>query len=177
MDFALMAPALLAVPMAIAHLPTTAAALVAATVWVTVAEAGKVMLMVVGAGGVAEPAALWPLRNTPLTRIVEPAVELTMPVALAKARRAPEPAEGAPEGAPPVRRGNEPAPPPGTPPPKAPEALQAPLTFAMIRTEVAVNPDVEPVAGAPVTVTQSPAATWPVVVWVNLVLAVYTTVF
>lgn len=175
MDFALMAPTLLAVPMAIAHLPTTAAALVAGTVAVTVAEAGRVTVMVVGAGGVVEPAALWPLRRTPFTRIVEPAVELTVPVALAKARRAPEPAEGPPDGAPPERRGNDP--PPGAPPPNPPEAVQVPLTFATMRTEVAVSPEVDPATGAPVTLTQSPAATCPEVTWVNLVLAVYTTVF
>src|ERR1019366_7586416 len=145
MDFALMAPTLLAVPMAIAHFPTTAAALVAATVWVMMAEAGRVTVMVVGAAGVVEPAALWPLRSTPLTKIVEPAVELTVPVALAKARRAPEPAEGAPDGPPPVRRGNDPPPPPA-PPPNAPDAAQGPLTFATMRTEVAVSPEVEPVA-------------------------------
>ena len=98
MDCAVMAPTLLAGPMALAHWPTTAAALVAGTVWVTAAEALMVTVMVLGLAGVVEPVALWPLRRTPLTRIVEPVTELTVPVALAKARRAPELAVGAPEG-------------------------------------------------------------------------------
>src|SRR5664280_3840035 len=115
MDFAVMAPTLLAEPMAVAHWPTTAAALVAETVWVTVAEAPRVTVMVLGlAGAVVEPAAPRPLRSTPVTRIVEPDTELTVPVALANARRAPEPPEGAPVGAPEGRRAK---PPPPNPPP------------------------------------------------------------
>jgi len=98
MDCAAMAPTLLAGPMALAHWPTAAAALVAGTVWVTAAEALMVTVMVLGLAGVVEPVALWPLRRTPLTRIVEPVTELTVPVALANARRAPELAVGAPEG-------------------------------------------------------------------------------
>jgi hypothetical protein len=169
MDFALTTPTLLAVPMAIAHLPTTAAALVAATVWVRVAEAGKVIVMVLGLAGAVEPGAPAPLRSRPLTTTVEPATELTVPVARANARRAPDPPEGAPEGRP-----------AGPPPPKPPPALgagQAALTFATMRTEVAVMALAEPAAGAPVTITQSPVARWPVVSWVNLVAAVYTTAF
>ena len=100
MDFAVMAPTLLAVPMAVAHWPTTAAALVAETVWVTAAEAARVTVMVLGLAAVVEPAAPGPLRRTPLTRIVEPVTELTVPVALANARRAPELPVGAPVGAP-----------------------------------------------------------------------------
>jgi len=67
MDFAVMAPVLSAGPMALAHWPTTAAALVAGTVWVTVAEAGRVTVMVLGLAGVAEPPAPAPLRRMPLT--------------------------------------------------------------------------------------------------------------
>ena len=100
MDFAVMAPTLLAVPMAVAHLPTTAAALVAATVWVTAAEVARVTVMMLGLAAVAEPATPEGLRRTPLTRIVEPVTELTVPEALAKARRAPELPVGAPVGAP-----------------------------------------------------------------------------
>jgi hypothetical protein len=46
-----------------------------------------------------------------------------------------------------------------------------------MRAEVAVRACVEPATGVPVTVTQSPAVTWPVVTAVNLVLVVYVTVF
>ena len=53
---------------------------------------------------------------------------------------------------------------------------QVPLTLATMRTEVAVSPWVGLVAGVPETVTQSPATTWPAVILVNLVAAVYTTV-
>src|SRR5450631_1365353 len=116
---AVMVPVLSAGPMALAHWPTTAAALVAGTVSVIVAEVPRVTVMVVGLGGVLDPAALGPLRSTPLTRIVEPDIELTVPVALAKARRARAPAEGASEG----RWANEP--PPGRPP-LPPGAGQAP---------------------------------------------------
>jgi hypothetical protein len=51
MDFAVIAPMLLAGPTALAHWPTTAAALVAGTVWVTVAETGRVTVMVGGLRG------------------------------------------------------------------------------------------------------------------------------
>jgi hypothetical protein len=44
--------------------------------------------------------------------------------------------------------------------------------LASIRTEVAVRALVEPAPGAPVTVTQSPVARWPVVMVVNFVAAV-----
>ena len=91
MDFAVIAPVLLAEPIAVAHLPTTAAALVAPTVWVTVAEAGRVTVMVLALGAVVEPVWRAPLRRTPLTRTVEPDTEVTVPVALANARRAAEP--------------------------------------------------------------------------------------
>jgi hypothetical protein len=166
MDFAVMAPVLSAGPIALAHWPTTAAALVAGTVWVTVAEAGRVtvMVLVLGLAGVAEPPAAAPLRRMPLTRIVEPDTELTVPVALAKARRARVPVEGAPEG----RWANEP--PPG-PPAVAPKVGQAPFTFASMRAEFAVRAWLEPAAGVPVTMTQSPAVTWPAVTLVKLVLA------
>src|ERR1035437_9269652 len=122
MDFAVMVPVLLAGPMARAHWPTTAAALVAGTVWVTVAEEPRVMVMVMvlGLAGAPEPAALGPLRSTPLRRIVEPDTELTVPLALANARRVPDPAVGAPLG-----RRAEPAPPN---PPPVPVVGQAPLT-------------------------------------------------
>jgi hypothetical protein len=58
-----------------------------------------------------------------------------------------------------------------------PVVAQDPLTFATIRAEVAVSPWVEPDAGVPVTITQSPTTTWPGRTWVNLVAALYTTVF
>jgi hypothetical protein len=165
MDFAVIAPVLLAGPIAVAHLPTTAAALVAATVWVTVAEAGRVTVMVLAVGAVGVPVARAPLRRTPLTRTVEPDTEVTVPVALANARRAAEPPpgalDGARDGAPEGRDPYEPyrpAPPAPAPPP-APFAGQAPLTLASMRTEVAVNALADPAAGAPVIMMQSPAAT------------------
>jgi hypothetical protein len=163
MDFAVMVPVLLAGPMARAHWPTTAAALVAGTVWVTVAEEPRVMVMVLGLAGAPEPAALGPLRSTPLRRIVEPDTELTVPVALANARRVPDPPPA------PVGRRAEPAPPN---PPPAPVVGQAPLTFAMMRAEVAVRALAEPAAGVPVTMTQPPAAMWPEVTAVNVVALV-----
>ena len=101
-----------------------------------------------------------------------------MPVALANARRAAEPPpDGAREGAPEGREEYEPAPPKPPPPTPPPVAGQASLTLASIRTEVAVRALAEPAPGVPVTVTQSPAARWPAVMVVNLVVAVYTTVF
>src|ERR1035437_9048845 len=136
MDFAVMVPTLLAGPMARAHRPTTAAALVAVTVWVTAADGPRVIVMVVGLAGGGQRVARWPLRRTPLSRIVEPDTELTVPVALAKARRGRAPGEGAPEGAPWGRCPNEP--PPGKPP-FVPAVGQAPLTFASLRAEVAVR--------------------------------------
>jgi hypothetical protein len=176
MDFAVMAPTLLAGPTAVAHWPTTAAALVAAMVWVTAAEVARVTVMVLGLAALVEPAAPEPLRRTPLTRIVEPVTELTVPVALANARRAPELPVGAPVGAPEgAPEGRWAEPPPGKPP-LAPVVGQAPLTFASMRAEVAVRACVEPATGVPVTVTQSPAVTWPVVTAVNLVAVVYVTV-
>ena len=163
MDFALMVPTLSVVPMALAHWPTTAAALVAGTIWVTVAEAPRVTVMAVGAAGVASPTGRWPLRRTPSTTTVEPVIELTMPVALAKERRCPEPPVGAPVG----RCGKV----PGPPARPLPFAVQAPLTFAKMRTEVAVSPWVGLGAGAPAAVMQSPATRWPRVFLVNLVFA------
>ena len=62
MDFALMVAVLLALPKALAHWPTTAAALVAGTVWVTVVEAPRVTVMAVGAGASSHaqsPASPW----------------------------------------------------------------------------------------------------------------------
>ena len=47
------------------------------------------------------------------------------------------------------------------------------MSFASMRAEVAVRACVEPATGVPVTVTQSPAVTLPVVTAVNVVAAVY----
>src|ERR1035437_2473054 len=155
MDFAVMVPVLSAGAMGLAHWPTPAAALGAGTVWVTAAVELRVTVMVLGLAGVVDPVAPGPLRRTPVTRIVEPDTELTVPVALAKARRAADPPVGAPVG----RRAE---PPPPRPPP-APVVGQVPLTFAVMRAEVAVRALVDPAAGVPVTMTQSPAATCPAV--------------
>ena len=134
--------------------------------------------MMFGVAGVLEPVGRAPLRRTPLTRIVEPDTEVTVPVALANARRAADPPpDGARDGAPEGREEYEPRPPKPPPPPPAPDAGQVPLTLASMRTEVAVRALAEPAPGVPVTVTQSPAASWPVAMVVNLVAAVYTTVF
>jgi hypothetical protein len=178
MDVAAMSPRELALPIAVAHLPTTAAALVVATVSVTVVDADSVTVMEVGAVDALALGRPW--RRVPWTVTVEPETELTVPAATARASR------GVPVGAP-LGRGAPVPPPPGPPhpgpPPKPPPnpprtaALgQAPLTLAWIRTDVAVSDSAEPVPGVPVTVTHSPAARLPVTVWVKRVVEVYVTV-
>jgi len=184
MAVAAMSPRSFALPTAVAHRPTTTAALVATTVRVTVVVEPSVTVIVVAVGDALAVADDRPSRRTPRNVTVEPDTVLTVPVANAKLRGPCVP-DGAPlglgaplsSGAPPWLLPAEALSPPGPLVPKLPPARtvpvgQAPFTFASTRTDVAFSAVLEPVTGVPVTVTQSPVASLAVTVRVNRVVLV-----
>ena len=167
-------------PVAEAHLPTVAAALVAATVLVTFVDELSVTVNAVDDGLAAALPFCRPESIVPEITTVVPDAEVTLPKAVVKL-----PTPGAPDGLVPLAPLG--IPPPWPPPGAAPLGIAPPLAPAprppacieqvalpeeITRTVVAVIAVDDPVTGVPLTMTQSPTASVAVTVWVNFVLAV-----
>lgn len=197
MVLAVMAPVLLAVPTLRTHLPTARSDELADCSIVTVVD--EVVVTVTVLAALVRGLVSCTTMVEPLTEVTVPKAKLNPPAKRPRKPPPPLPPPNPPDGAPLPEPGvpDPPGPPaPKPPPPVAPPKRVAPVHFPdtgwLTRTEVAVtevgrvldvddvddgDPD-EPVGRAPVAVTHEPTVTLasePLIVWLNVVAAVYVT--